>query len=100
MIISQMLDEPVDAHTLRRILRACLQHGVLRYSSHARKRMGPSQRDVSEQDVENCLWAGRMGNVDFEKGTWRYTVWTPRLSVVVAIDTETSAIVVTVIRTP
>jgi hypothetical protein len=100
MIIYHMLDEPVDAQTLRRILRACLEYGLLRYSSHARQRMGPSQRDVSEQDVENCLWAGCMGNVDFEKGSWRYTVSTVRLSVVVAIDTETSAIVVTVIRTP
>lgn len=95
-----MLDEPLDAHTLRRILRACLSHGVLLYSRHARDRMDASDRDVSEQDVENCLWAGQMRNVDFEKGTWRYTVGTPRLAVVVAIDTETSVVVVTVIRKP
>jgi len=91
-----MLDEPLDDPVLRRTLRSILDSGELRISRHAYQEM--DNDNLTEQDVRNCLWAGRPDGCDLERGTWRYRVRTGWIVVVVAFRSETQAVIVTAWR--
>lgn len=49
-------------------------------------------------DVLNVLRGGVVREGEWENGTWRYRVETPRIAVVVEFDTETRLVVVTAWR--
>ena len=91
-----MLREPLDGSDVRRLLREILDSGELGISSHAYDKMEADQ--LVEQDVRNCLWAGRFDSCDLEQRSWRYRVRTAKIVVVVAFRSETQAVVVTVWR--
>lgn len=88
-----MLDEPIDEPDLRRLLRYALNHGEVRFTQHAFEEM--SNDGLVEQDIRNCLWAGRFDGCDFERRTWRYRIRAGRLLTVVAFRGETVVVVVT-----
>ena len=57
------------------------------------------ERGITEAEVFSCLLRGFCGeNITFERWTWRYPIETPGLTVVVAFDSETLAIVITAWR--
>jgi len=88
---------PVEARQLiRRILRE--PGGRVMFSRHARReRM--LQRRISEDEVLHCLRRGHCGtNITFENSSWRYPIETPGLTVVVAFNSITMAIVITTWR--
>lgn len=91
------MDEPVDAPTLRRILRQVLAQGNLAFTRHALQEM--ANDDLSEADIVNVLRAGRYDGCDFEQRSWRYRVATALMVVVVALRSEHRAVVVTAWRT-
>lgn len=88
---------PVEARQLvRRILRS--PDGRVLFTRHALEDSMAS-RGITEDEVYACLGRGICGaNITFERNTWRYPFETPSLTVVVAFDTETLAIVVTTWR--
>lgn len=91
-----MLREPLDERGVRRLLREILDSGKLRISGHAYDEMEADR--LVEQDVRNCLWAGRFDGCDLERDSWRYRVRTAWIVVVVAFRSETQAVVVTAWR--
>lgn len=74
-----------------------LKEGRLSFSNHAYEAM--EKRSLVEQDVCNCLWAGRFAGCEFESRSWRYRVETPEgIVVVVAFRSSEHAVVVTTWR--
>ncbi len=90
------MNEPVSDALLSKILADVRQFGQLGFTPHARLRM--TEHDMDEQDVVNVLRGGRSDGCDFENGSWRYRVSTSRMMVVVALRSESHAVVVTVWR--
>ncbi|MBT3328095.1 MAG: DUF4258 domain-containing protein [Gemmatimonadales bacterium] len=91
-----MVDEPIDESQLRPILRKVLETGELSFTCHAFEEM--EKDELVEQDIRNCLWAGRFDGCDFERGSWRYRVRTGWIVVVVALRSEAQIVVVTAWR--
>lgn len=90
-------DHPLSNVAARTEIRRLWSEGRVTTSRHCEKRM--LERRVSPADVNNMLRAGHVSAVEFENGSWRYTVGTPRMSVVVVLDLDDdSVIVVTVWR--
>ena len=90
------LVEPLTDARLRELCRAVLSEGELRFTRHARERM--VERQLDETDVANVLRGGVMGHADLENGSWRYELRTPRISVVVALRSETVIVIITAWR--
>ena len=96
-----MLDkEPLSPVEARQLIRRILREpgGRVMFSRHARsERM--TQRGITEDEVFSCLRRGHCGtNITFERGSWRYPIEIPSLTVVVAFNTVTMAIVITTWR--
>lgn len=88
--------EPLDPREVRRLLRQILATGHLVLTKHAKDQM--EERDLTAPEMENALRAGLVGDGEFEMGTWRYPVSTPRFRFVVAFRSETEVAVVTAWR--
>lgn len=57
-----------------------------------------AERGVDEADIINVLRGGAVGSTDFENGTWRYRIFTPKIWIVVAFRSERCLTVVTVCK--
>lgn len=90
------MNEPVDARTLRQILQAALSGGEVRFSRHGLEEM--AKDGLVEQDCLNVLRGGLWDGCDFERGTWRYRVRTPKIVVVVGLRAANTVVVVTAWR--
>ena len=88
-----MLDEPLDFAAAKALIRTILAKGEFRLTSHALDEL--ENDDLQEVDAVNVLRAGVVEGCDFERGSWRYRVRTPRITVVVAFRSETALVVVT-----
>jgi hypothetical protein len=93
-----VLEEPLSDTEFRRLIRNILEYGTLLFSRHARQRM--KEREMTEQDCRNVLWAGLLDDCIFENRSWRYRVRTGTMLVTVAFRNEERAVVVTVWREP
>lgn len=91
-----MLTEPLEPQDLKRVIRAALTEGELRFTRHAYQEMENDQ--LVEQDIRNCLRAGRFDGCDFERSTWRYRFRTGVIMAVIAIRSLTKVVVVTAWR--
>lgn len=91
-----MGDEPYPPATVRRLCRGVIQYGTVAFTRHAQRRM--AERNIAEIDVKNVLRGGHPEGVSSERGTWRYTVWTPKITVQVAFRSEEHLVVVTAWR--
>ena len=54
--------------------------------SHMRWRM--EQRNISSLDCINVLRGGIVAAAEYENGSWRYRVHTPKMSVVARFESE------------
>lgn len=89
-----MRDEPLTPDVARRFIRALASAGRVRFSRHALERI--AAREIDMADCLNVLRAGAVGSAEWENGSWRYLVSTPRgYSVVVAFRGEQLLVVVT-----
>lgn len=91
-----MLDEPLKPADARALIRKILKSGGYRFSEHSAEEM--AKDNLVELDCVNVLRAGQVEPPDFEKGSWRYRVFTPKIVVVVAFRSETQMSVVTAWR--
>jgi len=93
------VDEPLSAVRARQLARKSLEEGSTRFSRHARDRM--DEHGMSELDVTNTIRGGHVREergMTFENGSWRYTIETMRMAVVVAFASEKALVIVTVWR--
>ena len=91
-----MLQEPLDEHTARRLLRSIVESGTVHFTGHALDEMRKDR--MAKDDVLAILRSGLVEPAEFENGSWRYRVRRFNLWAVVAFRSETNAVVVTAWR--
>ena len=77
---------PLRALEARTYLRRLLDQGIFVVSDHARREM--KKDDLTDADAINIVRGGVVREPEWENGSWRYRVDTPRMCVVVAFDPE------------
>jgi hypothetical protein len=87
------MDEPLTAHEVRVEITRILGDGTVVVTSYCERRM--HGRKVTLDEVYAVLRGGATGEGEWEKGAWRYHVWTQRLTVVVQFEGEMVLVVVT-----
>jgi hypothetical protein len=88
--------EPLRPNEARRLIRAILEQGNLRFSQHALDEMAHDALDTV--DCTNVLRAGVVDPPEWEHGSWRYHVRTARMCFVVAFRSAMDLVVVTAWR--
>jgi len=92
-----MLTEPLRPVEAKKLIREILRGGIVTYSQpHAEERM--HQRNISTVDCVNVLRGGVVAEGEYENGSWRYRVFTPRMCVVIRFEDESMLEVVTAWR--
>src|SRR5437016_4303904 len=82
--------------TVKRALLAALADGGVSFTRHALTEMAKDK--ITEDEALAVLRAGVVEPGELERGSWRYRVRVPRTFVVVALRSETAAVVVTAWR--
>jgi hypothetical protein len=77
---------PLRLTDARAFIRQLLDEGILVVSDHARREMGKD--DLNDADAINILRAGVVREPEWEHGSWRYRIETPRMCFVVTFDPE------------
>ena len=90
------MDEPLEAHPCRRLIREILENGGVIFSAHALEEM--AKDDLSEIDIVNVLRGAMPSPGEYENGSWRYRVATPTMAIIVAFRSEEKLVVVTAWR--
>lgn len=88
--------EPLTPVAAKALIKTILEKGTVTFSSHARAEMKKDKLD--EVDVVNVLRGGVVEPGEYENGSWRYRVRTPKIVVVVAFRSEAELVVVTAWR--
>ncbi|HJV65770.1 MAG TPA: DUF4258 domain-containing protein [Geomonas sp.] len=92
-----MLPEPLPPPYAKKIILNILQKGSVTYAEpHALQRM--EERDISTLDCVNVLRGGKVAPAEYENGSWRYRVYTPRMTVVARFESELELEIVTAWR--
>ena len=74
-----ILDEPLKPLQAKVLIREILSAGEVTYSKpHAEERL--KKWNLSTLDCVNVLRGGVVAEGEFENGSWRYRVYTPRIS--------------------
>ncbi|WP_155893589.1 DUF4258 domain-containing protein [Cystobacter fuscus] len=80
-----------------KLVQRCLKEEQVSFSRHALEELDAD--DMTTQDAINVLRGGRIETeAEWERGSWRYRVSTPRYVVVVAFRPELNMVVVTAWR--
>jgi len=88
--------EPFDPDDAKRRIRDILKSGVVAASVHALEEM--ANDNLTMVDCVNVLRGGWVEPAEWERGSWRYRVWTARICVVVAFRSESELVIVTAWR--
>lgn len=92
-----MLAEPLNPPQAKALIRDILENGLVTYAQpHAVDRM--RTRQISTLDCENVLYGGVVRGGEFENGSWRYQVHTPKMCVVIRFQEENVLQIVTAWR--
>lgn len=92
-----MLDEPLTPPQAKALIREILSGGEVTYSKpHAEERL--KKWNLTTLDCVNVLRGGVVAEGEFENGSWRYRVYTPRICVVVRFESEDTLQIVTAWR--
>ncbi len=67
-----MLQEPLDEHTVRRLLRSIVESGHVHFGGHALREM--RKDGMAKDDVLAILRSGLVEPGEFENSSWRYRV--------------------------
>jgi hypothetical protein len=89
--------EPLKPSEVRKLIHHILRNGDVTYSQpHAIERM--EEREMDTSDCINILRGGTVREGEYENGSWRYRVETPKMAVVVTFIDEGELMIVTVWR--
>ena len=88
--------ECLPPQAVKRALLAALAGGSVHFTQHALIEMEKDK--ITQNEALAVLRAGVVEPGEFERGTWRYRVRVPRTFVVVALRSQTVAVVVTAWR--
>ena len=92
-----MLTEPLRPVEAKALIRDILVHGEVTWSQpHSLERL--KKWGLSMLDCVNVLRAGVVAEGEYENGSWRYRVFTPKICVVVRFESEDELLVVTAWR--
>ena len=92
-----MLDEPLKPAQAKALIREIVTSGEVTYSKpHAEERM--YKWNLTIVDCVNVLRGGAVAEGEYENGSWRYRVYTPRIRVVVRFESEDTLQIVTAWR--
>ena len=92
-----MLSEPLRPPEAKKIILTILTQGIVTYSQpHAEEQM--KKRRISTVDCVNVLRGGVVNEGEYENGSWRYQVRTPKICVVIRFESEEILEVVTAWR--
>lgn len=92
-----MLTEPLRPAEARKLILRIIGHGVVTYSQpHAEERM--RKHKISTVDCVNVLRGGVVREGEYENGSWRYHVDTPKMCVVIRFESSTILEVITAWR--
>lgn len=90
------MNGPFTPVAARSLIRRILEEGRVVFSKHARQEM--QNDELTAVDINNVLRAGIIDEPEYENGSWRYKVWTLRITVVVALRSQAELVVVTTWR--
>lgn len=89
--------EPLKPSEARKLIQHILKDGYVTYSRpHAIDRM--KEREMDTSDCINILRGGKVREGEYENGSWRYRVETPKMAVVVTFVAEDELMIVTAWR--
>ena len=88
--------QPLKPPDARGLIGAILATGLVLLSDHAVKEMEKDDLDMG--DALNVLRAGIVREPEWENGEWRYHVETPRMTFVIALESEATLVIVTAWR--
>jgi len=92
-----MLDEPLKLTQAKSLIREILNSGEVIYSKpHAEERL--RKWNLTTVDCVNVLRGGAVAEGEYENGSWRYKVYTPRICVVVRFESDNMLQIVTAWR--
>lgn len=92
-----MLPEPLRPPAAKKLILQVISAGIVTYSQpHAEEQM--KKRRISTVDCVNVLRGGAVKEGEFENGSWRYQVCTPKMCVVVRFESGSILEVVTAWR--
>lgn len=95
--IIYMLPEPLKPPEAKKLIHEIISRGIVTYAQpHAEDRM--RQRNINTVDCVNVLRGGLVAEGEYENGSWRYRVFTPRMCVVIRFESESLLEVVTAWR--
>jgi hypothetical protein len=81
---------PLRAPEARKYIRRLLEEGIFVVRDHARREM--KKDNLNDSDAINIVRGGVVREPEWENGSWRYHVDTPRMCFVVAFDPEPDAL--------
>jgi hypothetical protein len=81
---------PLRAPEARTYIRRLLEEGIFVVSDHARREM--KKDDLNDSDAINIVRGGVVREPEWEHGSWRYRVDTPRMCFVVVFDPEPESV--------
>jgi len=92
-----MLSEPLRPLEAKKLILSIISTGIVTYSQpHAEGRM--KQRRFTTVDCINILRGGVVKEGEYENGSWRYHVCTPKMCVVIRFESAEMLEVVTAWR--
>ena len=82
-----MLEEPLKPSEAKALIREILRTGEVTYSRpHSLERL--QKWRLTTLDCVNVLRGGVVAEGEYENGSWRYRVYTPRICVVVRFESD------------
>jgi hypothetical protein len=92
-----MLPEPLSQPDVKNLILHILRKGNVTYSQpHALEQM--EKRQISMLDCVNVLRGGAVRPGEYENGSWRYRICTPKMCVVARFESDSELEVVTAWR--
>jgi len=92
-----MLPEPLCPSDAKKLILSIISMGIVTYAQpHAEERM--KQRRITTVDCINILRGGVVKEGEYENGSWRYQVCTPKMCVVIRFESEDILEIVTAWR--
>lgn len=92
-----MLSEPLRPPVVKNLVLNIISTGIVTFSQpHAEEQM--KKRRISIVDCINVLRGGIAKEGEYENGSWRYQIYTPKLCVVIRFESDTFLEVVTAWR--
>jgi hypothetical protein len=95
-MVTSVVEQPLRSAQARRLILAVLNHGTVVFTGHAEAEL--AKDGLTTVDAVRALRGGVVDEAEWENGTWRHHVRTPRITVVVELESDLELVVVTAWR--